>query len=49
VLAIGLHLIAAGGWTGTETLAWLDGHFRYALPLTAWHQVTGSIVLAAST
>src|SRR5262249_36238783 len=33
--------------TDTEILTWLDDHSRYALSVTAWHQVTGPIVLAA--
>ena len=33
--------------TGTEILTWLDDHSRYALSVTAWHQVTGAVVLAA--
>jgi transposase len=33
--------------TGTEILAWLDDHSRYALSLTACHRVTGPAVLAA--
>src|SRR6516225_1299813 len=32
--------------TGTEILSWLDDHSRYALSVTAWHRVTGPIVLA---
>ena len=32
--------------TGTEILTWLDDHSRYALSVTAWHRVTGPIVLA---
>jgi transposase InsO family protein len=36
----------AGG-AGTEVLTWLDDHSRYALPVTAWHRVTGPVVLAA--
>jgi transposase InsO family protein len=40
------HYPLAGG-TGTEILAWLDDHSRYALALTAHHRVTGPIVLAA--
>ena len=35
----------AGG-IATEILTWLDDHSRYALPVTAWHRVTGPIVLA---
>jgi transposase InsO family protein len=31
---------------GTEILTWLDDHSRYALSVTAWHRVTGPIVLA---
>jgi len=40
------HYPLAGG-TDTEILTWLDDHSRYALSVTAWHQVTGPIVLAA--
>ena len=40
------HYPLAGG-TGTEILTWLDDHSRYALSVTAWHRVTGPIVLAA--
>src|SRR5215472_5756956 len=40
------HYPLAGG-TGTEILSWLDDHSRYALSVTAWHRVTGPIVLAA--
>ena len=32
--------------TGTEILTWLDDHSRYALSVTAWHRVTGPVVLA---
>ena len=32
--------------TGTEILTWLDDHSRLALHVTAWHRVTGPIVLA---
>jgi transposase InsO family protein len=39
------HYPLAGG-TDTEILSWLDDHSRYALSLTAWHQVTGPVVLA---
>jgi transposase InsO family protein len=39
------HYPLAGG-TGTEILTWLDDHSRYALSVTAWHRVTGPIVLA---
>src|SRR6516162_9075337 len=39
------HYPLAGG-TGTEVLTWLDDHSRYALSVTAWHRVTGPIVLA---
>jgi len=39
------HYPLAGG-TGTEILSWLDDHSRYALSVTAWHRVTGPIVLA---
>jgi transposase InsO family protein len=39
------HYPLADG-TGTEILTWLDDHARYALSVTAWHRVTGSIVLA---
>jgi transposase InsO family protein len=37
--------LAAGA--GTEILAWLDDHSRYALSLTAHHRVTGPAVLLA--
>jgi transposase InsO family protein len=40
------HYPLADG-TGVEILSWLDDHSRYALSVTAWHQVTGAIVLAA--
>jgi transposase InsO family protein len=40
------HYPLADG-TGTEILTWLDDHSRYALSVTAWHRVTGPIVLAA--
>src|SRR5215813_8003348 len=33
--------------TGTEILPWLDDRSRYALPVTAWNQVTGPLVRAA--
>jgi transposase InsO family protein len=39
------HYPLAGG-TGTEILTWLDDHSRYALSVTAWHRVTGPVVLA---
>jgi len=39
------HYPLAGG-IDTEILTWLDDHSRYALPVTAWHRVTGPIVLA---
>jgi transposase InsO family protein len=39
------HYPLAGG-TGTEILTWLDDHSRYAVSVTAWHQVTGPVVLA---
>ena len=39
------HYPLAGG-TGTEVLTWLDDHSRYALSVTAWHRVTGPIVVA---
>ncbi len=39
------HYPLAGG-TDTEILSWLDDHSRYALSVTAWHRVTGPIVLA---
>jgi transposase InsO family protein len=39
------HYPLADG-TGTEILTWLDDHSRYALSVTAWHRVTGPIVLA---
>ena len=39
------HYPLAGG-TDTEILTWLDDHSRYALSVTAWHRVTGPIVLA---
>jgi transposase InsO family protein len=39
------HYPLAGG-TDTAILSWLDDHSRYALPVTAWHRVTGPIVLA---
>jgi transposase InsO family protein len=39
------HYPLAGG-TGTEILTWLDDHSRYALSVTAWNRVTGTIVLA---
>src|SRR6185437_8331868 len=47
------HYPLAGG-TGTEILTWLDDHSRLALRVTAWHRVTGPVVLdefrpAAST
>src|SRR5215470_15520371 len=40
------HYPLADG-TDSEILTWLDDHSRYALSVTAWHQVTGPIVLAA--
>jgi transposase InsO family protein len=40
------HYPLADG-TGTEILAWLDDHSRYALPLTAHDRVTGPAVLLA--
>jgi transposase InsO family protein len=39
------HYPLADG-TGTEILTWLDDHSRYALPATAWHRVSGPVVLA---
>jgi len=39
------HYSLADG-TGTEILTWLDDHSRYALSVTAWHRVTGPVVLA---
>jgi transposase InsO family protein len=39
------HYLLADG-TGTEILTWLDDHSRYALPVTAWHRVSGPVVLA---
>jgi transposase InsO family protein len=39
------HYPLADG-TGTEVLTWLDDYSRYALPVTAWHRVTGPVVLA---
>jgi transposase InsO family protein len=39
------HYPLADG-TGTEVLTWLDDHSRYALSVTAWHRVTGPIVVA---
>jgi transposase InsO family protein len=39
------HYPLADG-TGTEILTWLDDHSRYALPVTAWHRVSGPAVLA---
>jgi transposase InsO family protein len=39
------HYPLADG-TGTEVLTWLDDHSRYALSVTAWHRVTGPVVLA---
>jgi transposase InsO family protein len=39
------HYPLADG-TGTEILTWLDDHSRYALSVTAWHRVTGPVVLA---
>jgi transposase InsO family protein len=39
------HYPLAGG-TDTEILTWLDDHSRYALSVTAWHRVTGPVVLA---
>jgi transposase InsO family protein len=39
------HYPLADG-TGTEILTWLDDHSRLALHVTAWHRVTGPIVLA---
>ena len=39
------HYPLAGG-AGTEILTWLDDHSRYAVSVTAWHRVTGPIVLA---
>jgi transposase InsO family protein len=39
------HYPLAGG-TGTEILTWLDDHSRFALSVTAWHRVTGPVVLA---
>ena len=33
--------------TGTEILSWLDDHSRSALPVPAWNQATGPLVLAA--
>jgi transposase InsO family protein len=35
-----------GHGTGTEILTWLDDHSRLALRVTAWHRVTGPVVLA---
>ena len=40
------HYPLAGG-ADAEILSWLDDHSRYALSVTAWHQVTGPVVLAA--
>ena len=40
------HYRLADG-TGAEVLTWLDDHSRFALSVTAWHQVTGPAVLAA--
>ena len=39
------HYPLAGG-ADTEILTWLDDHSRLALRVTAWHRVTGPIVLA---
>ena len=39
------HYPLADG-TGTEILTWLDDHSRYALSATAWHRVSGPVVLA---
>jgi transposase InsO family protein len=39
------HYPLTGG-TGTEILTWLDDHSRHALPVTAWHRVSGPAVLA---
>jgi transposase InsO family protein len=39
------HYPLAGG-SDTEILTWLDDHSRYALSVTAWHRVTGPVVLA---
>ncbi|MFI5081046.1 MAG: DDE-type integrase/transposase/recombinase, partial [Streptosporangiales bacterium] len=39
------HYLLADG-TGTEILTWLDDYSRYALPVTAWHRVSGPVVLA---
>ncbi len=39
------HYLLADG-TGTEILTWLDDHSRYALSVTAWHRVSGPVVLA---
>jgi transposase InsO family protein len=39
------HYRLADG-TGTEVLTWLDDHSRYALSVTAWHRVSGPVVLA---
>lgn len=39
------HYPLADG-SDTEILSWLDDHSRYALSVTAWHQVTGVVVLA---
>jgi transposase InsO family protein len=39
------HYPLADG-TGTEILTWIDDHSRYALSVTAWHRVTGPVVLA---
>jgi transposase InsO family protein len=39
------HYPLADG-TGTEVLTWLDDHSRYALSVTAWHRVTGPVVVA---
>ena len=38
------HYLLADG-TGTEILTWLDDHSRYALSVTAWHRVSGPVVL----
>jgi transposase InsO family protein len=40
------HYPLAGG-ADAEILSWLDDHSRYVLSVTAWHRVTGPIVLAA--
>lgn len=40
------HYPLAGG-TGTEVMSWLDDPLRCALPVSAWRQVTGRVVLAA--